>query len=365
MERGTLVVRADAGLKIGTGHVMRCLALAQSWRAGGGKVIFALAQSTPALDYLLRSEKIDVVAIEGVPGSGEDARDAIRIADGCNADWFVVDGYHFDAAYQKQLQSFRPLLTIDDNGLLAYHAADLLLNQNAHACAPMYTSCSPNTKLLLGPRYALLRDEFADYRDWVREIPDRGSHLLLTMGGSDASNFVPRILPLLAEPRADELQIRVIVGGSAENAGAVDDIAAEFSGRDFSGRSSPGRDFPTRIEVLRDVRNMAPLMAWADLAISGAGTTCWEMCAMGLPAILVVVAENQRFIAEQLAALGAAENAGPADQVDCAALADLCHELLASKDRRASLSQNAKQVVDGRGRERVLDMMKCGDEMCA
>ncbi|MGB7641549.1 MAG: UDP-2,4-diacetamido-2,4,6-trideoxy-beta-L-altropyranose hydrolase [Terriglobales bacterium] len=361
MERGTLVVRADAGLKIGTGHVMRCLALAQSWRAGGGKVIFALAQSTPALDDLLRSEKIDVVAIEGAPGSSEDARNAIRIAQGCNADWFMVDGYHFDAAYQKDLQSFRPLLTIDDNGLLDHYAADLVLNQNAHACAPMYAHHSPNTKLLLGPRYALLRDEFAGYRDWVREIPDRGLHLLLTMGGSDASNFAPRILPLLWERGADELQIRVVVGGSAENAEAVDEIAA----KSFPERVFPGCLSPAQIEVLRDARNMAPLMAWADLAISGAGTTCWEMCAMGLPAILVVVAENQRSIAEQLAAIGAVENAGPADQIDCAALADLCGKLLASKDRRASLSQKAKQVVDGRGRDRVLDMMKCGDEMCA
>jgi UDP-2,4-diacetamido-2,4,6-trideoxy-beta-L-altropyranose hydrolase len=350
MERGTLVVRADAGLKIGTGHVMRCLALAQSWCTRGGIAIFALAQSTPALDDLLRSEKIDVVAIEGVPGSSEDARHAIRVAQGRGADWFVVDGYHFDAGYQKQLQSARPLLTIDDNGLLDYYAADLVLNQNAHACAPMYAHRSPNTKLLLGPRYALLRDEFVGYRDWVREIPERGSHLLLTMGGSDATNFAPRILPLLAESGADDLQIRVVVGGSAENAEAVDEIAANC---------------PAQIEVLRNVRNMASLMAWADLAISGAGTTCWEMCAMGLPAILVVVAENQRFIAEELAAVGAAENAGPADQIDCAALADLCNKLLASKGWRASLSQKAKQVVDGRGRERVLDMMKCGDEMCA
>jgi UDP-2,4-diacetamido-2,4,6-trideoxy-beta-L-altropyranose hydrolase len=350
MERGTLVIRADAGLKIGTGHVMRCLALAQSWRAGGGNVIFALAQSTPALDDLLRSERFDVSAIDGLPGSNEDARNAIRVAQTCDADWFVVDGYHFDAAYQTELQSFRPLLTIDDNGLLDRYAADLVLNQNAHACAPMYAHRSPNTKLLLGPRYALLRDEFAGYRDWTREIPDRGSHLLLTMGGSDAGNFTPRILPLLAERGADDLQIRVVVGGSAENAEAVDDIAANF---------------PARIEVLRDVRNMAPLMAWADLAISGAGTTCWEICAMGLPAILVVVAENQRFIAEQLAAIGAAENAGPVDQIDCSALADLCRDLRANKDRRVALSQNAKQVVDGRGRERVLDMMKCGDEMCA
>ena len=350
MERGTLVVRADAGLKIGTGHVMRCLALAQSWRNAGGDAIFALAQSTPAVEDLLRSQKFNVIRVEGTPGSGEDARNFIRIAQAGGADWLVVDGYAFDASYQKQLQSFRPLLAVDDNGLLDYYTADLILNQNAHACAEMYAHCSPNTKVLLGPRYALLRDEFAAYRDWVREIPERGSRLLLTMGGSDAGNFTPRILPLLAELPGNDLRIRVVVGGSAENARAVDAIAARSSGR---------------VEVVRNVRNMAALMAWADLAISGAGTTCWEMCCLGLPAILVVVAENQKGIVEQLAVIGAAENAGCADEIDCAQLAEQCWGLLASKEKRVGLSQIAKQVVDGRGRDRVLGMMKCGDQMCA
>src|SRR5271166_5542094 len=285
MERGTLVVRADAGLKMGTGHVMRCLALAQGWRHEGGEVIFAVAESTPALDDLLRSKEIEITRIEGVPGSAEDARNTLEIARGRGADWFVVDGYHFDAHYQKQLQNFRPVLTVDDNGLLDHYATELILNQNAHAGAQMYSHVSPNTKLLLGPRFALLRDEFLAYRDWAREIPERGSRLLLTMGGSDPRNFTPRILPLLAELPDDDLRIRVVVGGSAENANAVDAIAAKFAGR---------------VEVLRDVRNMADLMAWADVAISGAGTTCWEMCSLGLPAILVEAAENQRFIAEQL-----------------------------------------------------------------
>jgi UDP-2,4-diacetamido-2,4,6-trideoxy-beta-L-altropyranose hydrolase len=349
MERGALVVRADAGLKMGTGHAMRCLALAQGWRHVGGEVIFALAQSTPAIDALLRSEQFSVTRIDDVPGSAEDTRDTLKIAQACGADWFVVDGYHFDADYQEQLQSFRPVLAVDDNGLLDDYAADLVLNQNAHACAEMYAHISPNTKLLLGPSFALLRDEFIAYQKWVREIPAQGTKLLLTMGGSDPVNFTPRVLPFLAELPKSDLQIRVVIGGSAENANAVDEIAARF---------------PGRIEVLRDVRNMAELMAWADVAISGAGTTCWEMCCMGLPAFLVVVAENQRFIAQQLETLGAAANAGKADQIDAAKLAKRCYQLLADKDERAGMSQNAKQVVDGSGRDRVLNMMKCGDEMC-
>ena len=350
MERGTLLVRADAGVKMGTGHVMRCLALAQGWRHAGGEVIFALAESTPAVDRLLRSERFNITRMECAPGSAEDLGNALEIARACGADWFVVDGYQFDAQYQKRLQDFRPMLAIDDNGLLDFTAAELVLNQNAHACAEMYPHISPNTKLLMGPRFALLRDEFAAYRDWTRAIPDRGPKVLLTMGGSDPGNLTPRILPMLAELADDDLRIRVVVGGSAENAGVVDEIAAKFAGR---------------VEVLRDARNMADLMAWADLAISGAGTTCWEMCWLGLPAILVVVAENQRFIAKQLAALGAVENAGRGDSIDPALLAKLCRQLLADKNRRIGMSQRAKQVVDGHGRDRVLDSMKCGDEMCA
>jgi UDP-2,4-diacetamido-2,4,6-trideoxy-beta-L-altropyranose hydrolase len=350
MERGTLLVRADAGVKMGTGHVMRCLALAQGWRHAGGEVIFALAESTPAVDRLLRSERFNITRMECAPGSAEDLGNALEIARACGADWFVVDGYQFDAQYQKRLQDFRPMLAIDDNGLLDFYAAELVLNQNAHACAEMYPHISPNTKLLMGPRFALLRDEFVAYRDWTRAIPDRGSKVLLTMGGSDPGNLTPRILPLLAELADDDLRIRVVVGGSAENAGVVDEIAAKFAGR---------------VEVLRDARNMADLMAWADLAISGAGTTCWEMCWLGLPAILVVVAENQRFIAKQLAALGAVENAGRGDSIDPALLAKLCRQLLADKNRRIGMSQRAKQVVDGHGRDRVLDSMKWGDEMCA
>ena len=350
MKRGTLMVRADAGPEMGTGHVMRCVALAQSWCDSGGRAIFGLAHSTPAIDDLLRAEQIEIVRIDGVPGSREDALQVVHIAQDWNVDWLVADGYQFGEVYQKQLQSARPLLTIDDNGLLESYPSDLVVNQNAHAREAMYAQRSPATKLLLGPSYALLRDEFVAYRDCVREIPERGSRLLLTMGGSDAGNLTPRILPALAELPVDDLEIRVAVGGSATNADEVEAIAARFG---------------ERVAVQRNARNMAELMAWADLAIAGAGTTCWEMCSLGLPALLVVVAENQRFIAEKLARIGAAENAGCADGIDCHALAQRCRELLASRERRLALSQNARIVVDGRGRERVLEMMKCGDEMCA
>jgi len=214
----------------------------------------------------------------------------------------------------------------------------LVLNQNVHARAEMYAKRAPSTRLLLGPRYALLRNEFTAYRNWARKVPERGTRILLTMGGSDPKDLTPRILSALADLSIDNLQIRVVVGGSAENRSGVAEKAERF---------------PGRVEVMSNVANMAESMVWADLAIAGAGTTCWEMCLLGVPAILVVVAENQRFIAQHLARIGAAVNAGPAESLDCSFLAQITAELLGSGDRRLEMSQSARQLVDGLGSDRV------------
>src|SRR5580704_8771983 len=113
MKRGTLLVRADAGLQMGTGHVLRCLALAEAWQHGGGKAIFAIAQSTAAVATLLRSKQVGIVSIHARPGSSEDARNTIEAARACGADWLVVDGYDFNAHFQAELQRCLPLLAID------------------------------------------------------------------------------------------------------------------------------------------------------------------------------------------------------------------------------------------------------------
>ena len=125
------------------------------------------------------------------------------------------------------------------------------------------------------------------------------------------------------------------------------------SAKNRSGVAEAAERFPGRVEVMSNVANMAELVAWADLAIAGAGTTCWEMCLLGVPAILVVVAANQRFIAEHLATIGAAVNAGPAESLDGLSLAQMTAELLENGDRRAKMSQTARQLVDGLGSERV------------
>ncbi len=350
MKPGILLVRADATVTSGTGHVMRCLALAQAWQHAGGDVIFAMAQSTVAIQERLRSEPVKVVAIQGVPSSAEDMQQTIDATLFHKAEWLVVDGYQFDAHYVSELQNVLSVLVIDDNGELESYSSELVLNQNAHARAEMYAKRAPRTRLLLGPRYTLLRNEFTAYRNWARNVPERGTRVLITMGGSDPKDLTPGILFALADLSIDDLQIRVVVGSSAENRSGVAEEAEKF---------------PGRVEVMSNVANMAELMAWADLAIAGAGTTCWEMCLLGLPAILVVVAENQKFIAGRLAEMGAAVNAGPAESIDCSALAHRVAKLLDNRDWRLQMSQSARQLVDGRGSGRVLETMRTKDASCA
>jgi UDP-2,4-diacetamido-2,4,6-trideoxy-beta-L-altropyranose hydrolase len=338
MNRGVLLFRADAAVTSGTGHVMRCLALAQVWQLGGGDAAFVMAQSTSSIRERLRSEHISVIDIEGNAGSPEDLRQTVNAARWHNPEWIVVDGYDFKASYLTELQTVRPLLLIDDNAEADFYSADLVLNQNPHARVEMYAKRAPYTRLFLGPRYALLRREFTSYRAWTRDVPSHGKRILLTIGGSDPKDLTPRLLSPLAELPLPELQIRVVVGGSAKNLDVVAKMAAKVSGR---------------IEVVSNVSNMAELMAWADLAVAGAGTTCWEMCLLGLPAIVFVVAENQRSVAEHLAKIGAAIIVGEAESADISSLGRITVELLEDPDHRRRMSRAGSQLVDGLGGERV------------
>jgi len=128
----------------------------------------------------------------------------------------VLDGYRFNAYYQSEIKRCCRLLVMDDEGQLERYSADVVVNQNVHAGEGLYAGrVTPQTRLLLGPQYAMLRNEFAAYRDWTREVTEVGSRVLLTMGGSDPSDFAPRILPWLARMRGNELWARVVVGGGA------------------------------------------------------------------------------------------------------------------------------------------------------
>jgi UDP-2,4-diacetamido-2,4,6-trideoxy-beta-L-altropyranose hydrolase len=333
-----LLFRTDASVSMGTGHVMRCLALAQAWQDAGGDAVFAMAEATPAIEARLRIERAKILRVRVAAGSADDAACTLDSAQREGAAWVVVDGYQFNSQYAPLLRAGGlKVLQVDDNGEASPHAADLVLNQNLHAREGLYRDRAAHTRLLLGTRYVLLRREFAFWRKRAFAISGRARRVLLTMGGSDPDNVTERVLKfLLAEPG---LELTVAVGGSNPHLASIEKMVEQASG-------------PVRL--LKDVSNMPALMVWADLAVAGAGTTSWEMCMMGLPAALCVLAPNQENIASELARAGAAVNLGSVGRNGTGQAATMLHELIGSESQRAKMSARGRELVDGRGAQRVV-----------
>src|SRR5262245_49913761 len=178
-----LLIRADASPEIGTGHVMRCLALAQAWHERGGEAILVTARSIDSLKPRLDEEGLPVRRLDDESGSLGDARATARLAREIGADWAVLDGYHFTAEYQRVLKAAAVrVLVIDDYGHAEHYWADAILNQNLHARESLYPSRKSDIRLLLGPRYTLLRREFWKWRGWKRTHPREATKVLVTFG---------------------------------------------------------------------------------------------------------------------------------------------------------------------------------------
>ncbi len=285
--QGTLLIRADANAVIGTGHVMRCLALAQAWRDDGGHAVFVMVAPDASVRERLLKEAVEIIEIGEPAGTEADVARTSSIAREHDAAWVVVDGYQFGADYQ----------------------------------------------------YCLLRREFNEWRKWKRQIPSSGHRVLVTMGGSDPENFTARAIEALNLIDDDKLEASVLVGGSNVRFESLERVAAQ-AGRNIS--------------LHRDVSNMADQMAWADVAISAAGTTCWELCLLGLPAIVVDLAENQKPVAQELNRRGCAIHMGGPTDVSAEKLATEVKRLLRSRKDREAMSSRCRQMVDGRGANRVV-----------
>jgi UDP-2,4-diacetamido-2,4,6-trideoxy-beta-L-altropyranose hydrolase len=339
----TLVFRVDGSPQMGTGHVMRCLALAQGWRDVGGAVRFVMARGADVLGGRLRAEGIDVAGLGEEPATRADATTTAEIVASSGASWLVLDGYSFDGAYQGVVkEADLRLLCIDDTAHADRYWADAVLNQNIYADERMYATREPDTRLLLGTRYALLRREFTGRTVAARTIPDRARRLLVTLGGSDADNVTETVIRGLSDIGEAESQAVVLVGAANPHAAALEDMVRGAG----------------NVRLKPDVPDVAAEMARADLVVSAAGTTCWELAFMGLPAVLIVLAENQRRIAEGLAQAGVAVNLGESASVGPGDVADAVRALIPDRERRGAMSARGRELVDGRGVRLVVDFLR-------
>jgi UDP-2,4-diacetamido-2,4,6-trideoxy-beta-L-altropyranose hydrolase len=347
-----LLIRADASPRIGTGHVMRCLALAQAWKETGGQATFLSVCDSEGLRCRIEAAGAGLVSLPTSHPHPSDLEATLRMLAGravaatppAAGPWLVLDGYQFDPDYAQAIRraGYR-LLIVDDNAPLAHYHADLVLNQNIHAGQLTYRR-DPDTRLLLGTRYVLLRTEFAAFPRQPREVRAAARRVLVTLGGSDPENVTAMALRALEMVEVPDLHARVVAGPANPH----------LEGLREAGRRSQGRT-----EILTAAEDLPALMDWAEIAVSAGGSTCWELAFMGVPNVILVLAENQLGNAAGLAAAGVSINMGQARLVSAEALAETLTKLLKSARKRRRMGLRGHALVDGRGAERVSKAISC------
>jgi UDP-2,4-diacetamido-2,4,6-trideoxy-beta-L-altropyranose hydrolase len=337
-----VLVRADASAAIGAGHVMRCLGLAKAWQRAGGNVTYVMAECIPALEQRLVREGITVRKITAVLGTPGDAEQTIAEAKRLEASWLVADGYRFKPDYVRKIRTAGVrVLFLDDDGRFDFYPADVILNQNVSADRRMYSNREPFTRLLLGPEYILLRPEFiAEPR--AREHPAIGRRILVTMGGSDSENVTGRVMLALSRIQL-EYEAKIVVGGGNPWHEQL---------RALADRLGP------RMKLERSPENMAPLMRWADAAISGAGSTCWELAYMGVPSIVITLSSDQEGIAKTLAEREIAISVGRHANLSEERITEELVRLLHDCERRRKMSEHGRELVDGGGAARAVKFLQ-------
>jgi UDP-2,4-diacetamido-2,4,6-trideoxy-beta-L-altropyranose hydrolase len=346
-----LVIRADSSPDIGMGHVMRCLALAQAWRDKGRPVTFMSCGDDGALRRRAASNGCRFIPLEARHPDPTDLTATLELLSAVAIDgheealpWLVTDGYFFSPSYHAAVRAAGiPLLVIDDVADQPVYHADVLLNQNIDSEQFDYRY-DRDTTLLLGTKYALLRREFDAGQGNPGQTPTTVRRVLVTAGGGDSHNVTLRALRALRRSNHSPQQVVIVVGASNPHGPVLE--------REIG--SLPN----SHVRLAYDVEDMAELMGWAELAISGAGSTCWELAAMRVPSLLLVLAENQRGIAEGLHRVGAAVSLGWHEQVTDAVLAAGIDSLCADRHRRERIRSRAQGLVDGQGAKRVVAAMR-------
>lgn len=327
------VFRADATVDIGGGHVARCLTMADELARLGWRCSFATVAETPTVSPALAASGHEILF---VGGDAEDTIDAMRTYWPDGTDLLVVDHYGLGVAFESASRPWcRSILVIDD---LAdrKHDCDWLLDQTFGRTADAYNGLVPKDCVVLaGAAYALLRPQFAYWRNHAR--PADTGRVLVALGTTDPGNATGMVLAALARCRRIKAA-EIVLGSAAPHLADVRTRAAEM---------------PFPMTVHTDIGDMAALAASCDLAIGSGGVSAIERCTIGLPSIIMVVAENQKSVVANITAAGAALALDIGDDTFPEHLAEETDALLATPERRAEMARKAAASCDGRGVNRA------------
>ena len=360
-----IAFRVDASVQMGTGHFMRCLTLAKALKQHGALIRFISRNLPEYLRHMLTINEIEFLSLTGNKEHSscsdlahadwlgttqkQDALETMEMLSDQSWDWLIIDHYALDAKWENALRkTARQIMVIDDIAD-RLHDCDMLLDQNFYLdMRTRYTGKLPaNCRLLLGPRYALLRNEFRELR---RQTPSRSApvkRILVFFGGVDAENYTGGVINALAEISLGKLNADVVIGALHPNRAEIETACAALG-------------FGCHVQTDR----MAELMAAADLAIGAGGSAIWERCCLGLPALCISVAANQQNQIEDAALQGLLY----APTLTGAPLSDVIKQhtatLIENGCLRQLISRIAMQAVDGLGVSRIIAHLGCsGIEM--
>ena len=362
------VIRADANLTIGIGHIMRCLAIAE-WALDYGLTAVLITRELPKglkkstallnvkvklLPHNLDANSFDNYAHSTwLPTSEKcDAAQTDLIIEqellerASSPSFIIVDHYALAAPWEIQLSRFAPILCIDDLNDRPHHC-EWLIDQTFNKTSESYDELvNESCKVFTGTFFALLRKEFQRHKHTgKRNFPSPSSkwHILITLGGVDKFNITGLILNLLSQTKLfHQMNVTTVVGSTNPNIKELELIC--------------NKD-PKHLKLLVDVNNMSRLMLESDLCIGAAGSTSWERCAMSLPTLMVVLADNQLTIAKNLDKGQICFNMGKAENINLQYLEKNLLNIMTQPDIYMTMVNNSKKTCDGLGCKRILDTL--------
>ena len=332
------VLRFDATPRLGGGHAIRSLALADRLATAGWECKIAVSSETLAMLPQLRARGAGLIELDG-PAEDEPGELALALPDGCSI--LVVDHYERGADFERACRPWANSILVIEDLPNRKHDCDFLLDQTFGRCPRDYDEFVANgCKMFCGSKFALLRDAFRLARSEAldrRRSTQTIGRILVCMGLSDPGNASGRAIEgIVASGTA--AKIDVVLGAGAPNIDAVQRQLSALNGRG-------------KLHVAPN--NLAEIMTETDLAISASGSTTWERCCLGLPAIMTALSDNQAQIAKNVTDAGAGLMVGESGEIDAGQIADAVSEITQDADLWREMSEAAAAICDGKGAERV------------
>lgn len=349
-----IAFRTDATTQIGTGHFMRCLTLADGLKQRGANIRF-VSRGLPihlrdmlaakGMELALLPDEVTETQVGDLAHShwlgasqAQDAQAIMQALSDITWDWLVVDHYALDASWEQALRATAKQIMVIDDLADRQHDCDVLLDQNFYAdMHTRYAGKVPeHCQQLIGPRYALLRDEFRKLREQVKPRTGKVKNILVFFGGVDADNYTGLAIEALSGLSLEGVQVNVVIGAQHPYKTQIEEACLR-------------QGYICHVQTMK----MAELMANADLAIGAGGSASWERCCLGLPSLLVCLADNQIDIAKTLDLNGCCIYLGPFEQVSASIMQRHVVDLLRTPNQIEMISRRAFSLLDAQGVERV------------